>query len=139
MPPTRARGPGRPPGGPKRPEMPAQRRGRAMSVLLQMEKEGPLPRGAIRSVAKDFQVSYSTISRLWARARKSRAQGTVHTPEILSQSKFRAPPPPPLSIIQTRLLKGLNHFHCTRALRSENSPLVLASLGVRFHTPMSRR
>ena len=54
-------------------------------MLLGMCIDGVLPHGNIEVVARHFNVSRSSISRLWARAVVSRAPSVPNTHELISR------------------------------------------------------
>ena len=58
---------------------------RVVSMLLGMCIDGVLPHGKLEVVARHFNVSRPTISRLWARALVSRVTGVPNTPELISR------------------------------------------------------
>jgi hypothetical protein len=60
-----------------------------VSMLLGMSLLGPLPEGSVAMVAKKFDVSRETASRLWSRAKTSRATGILQEKEILSKKHQR--------------------------------------------------
>ena len=75
--------------GAKYKELRSEDRGRAISIFMASCQNGSLPRGALTSVAKMFDVHPSTISRLWKRAERTRAEGVIHSPEISSGTSLR--------------------------------------------------
>lgn len=60
-----------------------------VSMLLGMEAVGVLPNGAISNIAKKFDVSRATASRLWNRAKTSRSVGRCIASEVISQKDRR--------------------------------------------------
>ena len=58
---------------------------RVVSMLLGMCIDGVLPHGKLEVVARHFNVSRPTISRLGARALVSRVTGVPNTPELISR------------------------------------------------------
>lgn len=77
------------PRGSKKKEMTDSERIQVVSMLLGMSEFGGLPYGAIGIVAKKFQISRDTVSRLWKRATLSRSQGKVVHHEIISLKSNR--------------------------------------------------
>lgn len=78
-----------PPRRVKEKELTDNQRMQVVAMLLGMSALGPLPYGAITKVAKKFQISRETVSRLWGQAKTSRAQGIPNENEIVSKKNRR--------------------------------------------------
>ena len=60
----------------------------AISMLVMMETEDHLQRGAIMKLTKRFNMACSTVYGPWEHVGHTHAMGIVNTPELASQKKF---------------------------------------------------
>ena len=74
-------------------QMSESERMKAFFMLKGMMKDGKIPHGGFSKVAKVFQVTRFTISRLWDRAGAARVDPLIKSPQQIKLSKRSGRPP----------------------------------------------